>query len=186
MNLTNKNMAFTLLELLITLIIVSILATLAAPSWSKFIAKQKINIQVWELRRTLELARSFAVSQHLVWKVCMAAHSLVCVKEQGQRLLVFADLNNDHRVNKGEVLIKDIALSGTSIKLSASGRAYVRFKPTGEAMDSGNFLVCSNDQSITYGRQAIVFRSGRIRLSKDTDNDGYDDRVGKNIKCHKP
>lgn len=184
MNPVKKYTAFTLLELLVTLAIMSILVSLAAPSWSMLVAERKINFQVWELRRALELARSLAVSQHLVWKVCMAATSLACVKEQGQRLLVFLDANNDHRVNRDEVIVRDIEVSGTNIKLSASGRSYIRFKPTGDAMDSGNFLVCSDNQSIAYGRQAIVFRSGRIRLSRDTDDDGYDDRGGVNIRCH--
>lgn len=184
MSLIKTNAAFTLLELLVTLAIASILVSLAAPSGSRFIAERTINLRVWELRRTLELARGLAVSQHQVWKVCMAAASLACVKQQGQRLLVFRDANRDHRVNADEIIIKDIAVLGVSITLSASGRSSIRFKPTGEAMDSGNFLVCSENQTITYGRQAIVFRSGRIRLSKDTDNDGYDDRGGANIRCY--
>ena len=184
MSLVKKYPAFTLLELLATLAIMSILVSLAAPSWSRFIAERKINLQVLELRRTLESGRSLAVWQHLVWKVHMAATSLACVKEQGQRLLVFFDANNDHRLNTDGVIFRDIELLGTNIKLSASGRSYVRFKPTGHAMDSGKFLVCSDNKSIAFGRQAIVFRSGRIRLSPDTDDDGHDNRGGGNIRCH--
>ncbi len=60
----------------------------------------------------------------------------------------------------------------------------MRFKGSGEALDSGNFLVCSENQSVTYGRQTIIFHSGRIRLSRDSDNDGHDDRGGVNIRCH--
>ena len=184
MNSFKHYSAFALVELLVTLSIMSILVSLAAPSWAAFLAERKINLQVWELRRTLELARGLAVSQHQVWKVCMATGSLVCVKEQGERLLVFRDTNNDHRFNSSEILYRDTKLSGGNIKLSASGRAYVRFKGSGEALDSGNFLVCSENQSMTYGRQTIIFRSGRIRLSRDSDNDGHDDRGGVNIRCH--
>ncbi|MGB2218022.1 MAG: hypothetical protein ACPHZ8_06680, partial [Porticoccaceae bacterium] len=64
----------------------------------------------------------------------------------------------------------------------ASGRSYVRFKASGEAMDSGNFLVCGKGGG-DYGRKTIVFRSGRVRLSKDTDGDGYDDLRGVKITC---
>ena len=62
MNRVKKYTAFTLLELLVTLAIMSILVSLAAPSWSTLVAERKINFQVWELRRALELARSLAVS----------------------------------------------------------------------------------------------------------------------------
>lgn len=69
--------------------------------------------------------------------------------------------------------------------MSASfGRPYIRFTRSGEALDSGNLEVCSADQSVDYGRQAIVFRSGRIRLSSDSDGDGYDDVGGTKIACH--
>lgn len=71
MSLVKKYAAFTLLELVVTLAITSILVSLTAPSWSRFIAERNVNLQVWELRRTLELARGLAVPQHLVWKVCI-------------------------------------------------------------------------------------------------------------------
>ena len=51
-------------------------------------------------------------------------------------------------------------------------------------LESGNIEVCSTNQAVDYGRQAIVFRSGRIRLSSDSDGDGYDDAGGTKIECH--
>ncbi len=184
MNSGKKDSGFTLVELLVTLGIMAILASLTAPSWATFLADRKINLQVWALRKNLELARGLALSQQQIWKVCLADSSQVCLKEEAERLLIFRDANNDHRVNTDEVLYRDVELQDTPIKLSASGRAYIRFKGTGEAMDSGNFLVCAKNEAMIYGRQTIVFRSGRIRLSRDTDGDGHDDRGGINIRCH--
>ena len=40
-------------------------------------------------------------------------------------------------------------------------------------MESGNFEVCASDPNVIKGRQVIIYRSGRIRLSKDTNQDGY-------------
>lgn len=183
MNSIKYSSAFTLIELLVSLGIISILMALAAPSFQRLAARTAIKNQAWEIRRSLELARSLAVSQKSIWKVCTANLSFSCVKEKGQRLLVFADSNNDNQFNGKDVLHRDHKIPDLNIKLSASGRLAVRFKPNGEAMDSGNFLICGQNQITDFGRQTIIFRSGRVRLSKDTNNDGYDNRGQKRIIC---
>lgn len=180
---SNSDKGFTLAELLVSIAILAVLATLAIPSFNNLLDRQAISQQAWEVRRALELARGLAVAEQQVWKVCMADLNLQCVKQQGQRLLVFRDSNNDHLVNGQDKLQLNLQIQSRNIRLSASGRSYIRFKGSGEALDSGNFLFCGNDKSSQYGRQTIVFRSGRVRLSTDTDGDSYDDAGGKKISC---
>ncbi len=180
---SNSDKGFTLAELLVSMTILAVLAALAVPSFNNLLNRQAISQQAWEVRRALELARGLAVAEQQVWKVCMADLNLQCVKQQGQRLLVFRDSNNDHLVNGQDKLQLNLQIQSRNIRLSASGRSYIRFKGSGEALDSGNFLFCGNDKSSQYGRQTIVFRSGRVRLSTDTDGDSYDDVGGKKISC---
>ena len=180
---SNSDKGFTLAELLVSIAILAVLATLAIPSFNNLLDRQAISQQAWEVRRALELARGLAVAEQQVWKVCMADLNLQCVKQQGQRLLVFRDSNNDHLVNGQDKLQLNLQIQSRNIRLSASGRSYIRFKGSGEALDSGNFLFCGNDKSSQYGRQTIVFRSGRVRLSTDTDGDSYGDAGGKKISC---
>ncbi|MGB1403284.1 MAG: GspH/FimT family pseudopilin [Porticoccaceae bacterium] len=182
MNIGKVATGLTLVELIIGLAILAVLLSLASPSFQRFTNRQIIRHQIWELRRALELARGLAVAQQTIWKVCMATNNHHCVKQGGQRLLVFQDSDNDHRRDATESLHLDLQNSSTIVTLSASGRSYVRFKASGEAMDSGNFLVCGKGGG-DYGRKTIVFRSGRVRLSKDTDGDGYDDLRGVKITC---
>ena len=180
---SNSDKGFTLAELLVSMTILAVLAALAVPSFNNLLNRQAISQQAWEVRRALELARGLAVAEQQVWKVCMADLNLQCVKQQGQRLLVFRDSNNDHLVNGQDKLQLNLQIQSRNIRLSASGRSYIRFKGSGEALDSGNFSFCGNDKSSQYGRQTIVFRSGRVRLSTDTDGDSYDDVGGKKISC---
>jgi type IV fimbrial biogenesis protein FimT len=175
--------AFTFIELLVSLSILSILLSLAAPSLQRTITRSAIKTQAWEIRRALELARGLALTQQQIWKVCIANSAAQCVKQYGERLLVFRDSNNDYRVNGSDILYRDHRLPDLDIKLSASGRRAVRYKPNGEAMDSGNFLVCGKHKITDYGRQTIVFRSGRVRLTSDEDNDGYDEKGALKIQC---
>ena len=183
MNSIKTFSGFTFVELLVSLTILSILLSLAAPSFQRAITRSAIKTQAWEIRRALELARGLALTQQQIWKVCTANSAAHCVKQYGERLLVFRDSNNDYRVNGSDLLYRDHRLSDLNIKLSASGRLAVRYKPNGDAMDSGNFLVCANNAITDFGRQTIVFRSGRVRLTRDSDNDGYDEKGAQKVQC---
>lgn len=177
--------AFTLLELIITLAIAAILLVIATPSFTNFTQKRAVSQKTVQVRSALELARGLAISQKQIWTVCTVNTLNACIKEDGLRLLVFRDDNLDNSFSAGESLQQDIDINAVEIELSASfGVNYMRFSGSGEAMESGNFEVCSSNQNFDYGRRAIIFRSGRIRLSSDTDGDGYDDNGGVKIECH--
>jgi len=175
---------YTLVELLVSLVVLSCLLSLALPSYSGYKSRRAISIKTWEIKRSLEFARSLAVTQNKILKVCSATAGYQCVRRFGERLLVFQDQNGDHQWTQGEPLYRDTELGKFDIKLSASRRAYIRFKGSGESLESGNFLVCLASAE-DFGRQVIVFRSGRIRLSKDINKDGYDDKSGQQIICDK-
>ncbi|MGB0449942.1 MAG: GspH/FimT family pseudopilin [Porticoccaceae bacterium] len=177
--------AFTLLELIITLAIVAILLVIATPSFTNFAQKRTVSQKTVELRGALQLARGLAISQQQIWTVCSVNALNACVKKDAVRLVVFRDNNLDNSLGAGESLQQDIDLNAVQLELAASfGRSYIRFSAKGEAMESGNYQVCSRDQDFAYGRRIIIFRSGRVRLSSDSDGDGYDDNGGVKIECH--
>ena len=175
---------FTIVELMVTLAIAAILLAVAVPSFTLFAQKRAISQKTVQVRNALELARGLALSQRQVWTVCTVDASDSCVSSAGLRLLVFRDDNDDKDFNTGEMLQQDIDINSIELEISASGRSYIRFARSGEALESGNIEVCSTNQAVDYGRQAIIFRSGRIRLSNDSDGDGYDDTGGTKIECH--
>jgi Tfp pilus assembly protein FimT len=142
------------------------------------------------VRNALELARGLALSQRQILTVCTVNALNSCVSTGGLRLLVFFDLDLDldldlsNGFNAGDNLHQDLDINSIALKMSASfSRPYMRFARNGEALESGNLEVCSTNQSVDYGRQVIVFRSGRIRLSSDSDGDGFDDSGGTKIEC---
>jgi prepilin-type N-terminal cleavage/methylation domain-containing protein len=176
---------FTIVELIVTVAIAAILLAVAVPSFTSFAQKRAISHKTVEVRNALELARGLALSQRQVWTVCTVDASNSCVSSEGLRLLVFRDDNDNKDFDTGEILQQDVDINSIALQMSASfGRSYMRFARNGEALESGNIEVCSTNQAVDYGRQAIVFRSGRIRLSSDSDGDGYDDTGGTKIECH--
>jgi|TARA_B110000240_G_scaffold79405_1_gene90507 type IV fimbrial biogenesis protein FimT len=174
---------FSLIELLICISILSLLLTISLPSMTSFTGQQRVAVQIIEIRNSLQLARSLAVMQGKIWKVCMLDAQQNCVKQNGVSLVVFRDDNNDNQRNQDEKSAKTSTIEKLNIKLSASNRAYIRFKMTGESMESGNFEVCASDPNVIKGRQVIIYRSGRIRLSKDTNQDGYHESTSGLITC---
>ena len=55
---------FTLIELMMTMVIVGILVTLAAPSFNNFVLKSRVNSAATELQMSLLLARSEAAKRN--------------------------------------------------------------------------------------------------------------------------
>ena len=162
-----QRQGFSLFEMLICISILSILLFISLPSMSSMTSNQRVSTQITQIRQALYLARSLAVTQGQIWKVCLVDVSNLCVKEGGKSLVVFRDDNNDHQLNSNETVKKTSETRGVKIKLSASNRAYMRFKITGESLESGNFQVCRMDSLKSHGGKVIIYRSGRIRVSMD-------------------
>ena len=60
----NRLSGFTLIELMMTMVIVGILVTLAAPSFNNFVLKSRVNSAATELQMSLLLARSEAAKRN--------------------------------------------------------------------------------------------------------------------------
>ena len=56
-----KEQGFTLIELMLTIAILAIIATMAAPSFGNILSRQQLNVNTRELMSTLSQARSQAV-----------------------------------------------------------------------------------------------------------------------------
>ena len=180
-NLKN-NLGYTLTELLVGLVIMSLLIGLLVPSYMGFKSRRAIGLKAWDIKRSLELARSIAVTQNIQMKVCTTDTNYHCVKKHGSRLVVFFDRNKDHRWTVDEPIYRDTKIGDFDITLSASRRAYIRFKGSGESMESGNFLICLVAAG-NFGKQVVIHWTGRIRLSKDSNKDGYDDSSVGKVSC---
>ena len=62
---TNQTAGFTLIEVLVVVIIASILAGIAAPSWLGFLNRQRVNTVKTELMQTLKNAQQDAIQRRL-------------------------------------------------------------------------------------------------------------------------
>lgn len=183
----NKNRAFTLIELLICISIVSILMTSAVPAFTQLLDKRKVDVHKQRLVKTLQLARTTAVTNNKKVTLCPTQSGSSCTSNWSSGYLVFIDDNGDREfTNNEEILYQFISTDEkSSVYWRAFGtRSSLQWLQTGITNhQNGSFILCYDNQP-EYSRGLYLTKAGRIRFSKDTDGDNiHENSTGSPISC---
>lgn len=175
------NKGFTLIELMITLVVVVILVSLAAPSFNSMIRENRLTTQANDLLGVLQLAKSEAIRRGV--QVTMLRESNTAgVWHEGWR--VFTDWNRNETFNgnadatdcsdEGQdcyLLFQDSIGNNLSIT-SGKYDDWIAFSPSGEVLvkggglPMGNFIICTPDSN---GRELVVNNAGRMQIRERAD-----------------
>ncbi|WP_444926611.1 GspH/FimT family pseudopilin [Microbulbifer sp. TRSA002] len=158
---------FTLLELLITLCILSILLFIGLPSFTQIIEKTQLKLAGEEIISAIQLTRNTAVVKN----------QRVTMRNSGGWDLgweVFIDTDNDgFRGERDTLVMSGPKLDKVKVLSNFPLRDYISFIGTGEsrkagslqgALQMGSLYVCSLDGS--EGLALILFHSGRLRVEQ--------------------
>lgn len=171
----SKLKAFTIIELLITLTILSISLSIAIPSFNSFIDKTKLKTSALSLHATLTQARNHAISNQVTVIVCQANDNNYqqCspTRERYDNWqngwISYADLNKNNELDTDDqILTVRQALSQTAVVFNQVGR--LRFFPLGSARSAGFYICSSNSSQTQYIR---LLHTGRSRMSQDLNPD---------------
>jgi type IV fimbrial biogenesis protein FimT len=77
---------FTLLELLVVLVIISVLSAYAIPAFSESVQRYRASAEISALGTDLQLARSEAVKRGLSVKVCPSSNGTTCTSASGWQI----------------------------------------------------------------------------------------------------
>lgn len=181
MSLFHRQQGFTLLELLITLSIVSILFAISAPQFGETIAKNRVSATTDSVIRTVQLARSESIKRGNRVVACLSDHTLTCNPASSDRILVFSDENRSGQPSITDDIIKTIEFDPDTATVSYN-RPYLGFAATGYAAGTnGTFKVCDISGR---GDFVIVSSLGRARKGRDYDGDGIVEKPpGTPINC---
>jgi type IV fimbrial biogenesis protein FimT len=182
-NTSNQlNRGFTLVELMITLAIMAILATVAVPSFRQVIASTRLSAATNELLAALNQAKSEAIRSGNRVTLCPSTDAATCLTAGNSNFangwIIFHDRT---RASANAVVdVEDTIfqegqnLNDQLLIRSTSSTPYASFSPDGTAklINGGvfnNFIrVCSQSTALSNDKRARIIsiqRSGRIEVT---------------------
>lgn len=155
----------TLIELLIAVAMLSIMASLAAPAWQKFAARQALVAQSNALVGLIYQARSDATEKGAVL-ICAGQGDCAEFGDHDNSLRVFLDSNDNRRFDQPDQLLAywqghaEMTIQWRSFR----NRPWLRLTRNGTAWyQNGHFLLCYRGQA----SRVTVTRIGRPRVERD-------------------
>lgn len=175
-----KQDGFTLVEMMVVLVILSVLIVISAPGLSDLIKNNRMLSQVYGMRAALNGARSEALAQRSFVTLCRSNDGANCGGSWNQGYIAFVDANGDGVVDDPNsptgdqvFLSKVLDVDSLDIQYSkdpndpVSGR--VRFDSQGYArLFNGTFTVC-DIRGANDARGIIVTAAGIVRALDPND-----------------
>lgn len=162
-----RQRGLTLLELMIVLIMVSILAVLAGPSFTGSISRSEVNSMRDGLASAFQFARSEALKRKGPVTACSSTDQASCSGAWQNGWIVFSDTDGDGALDGGEqILLVEYGTDGVNAYASAANS--VTFSSIGRATaGAGAYGFCHPHQN-TVGKSLTVTVTGALTRSKDT------------------
>lgn len=161
-----KTSGLTLIELMVTLAVIAILASVAVPGFQTYTANNRQITQINALVASLNFARSEATKRGLPVAMCTSSNGSSCTNgnwEDGWLVFVNADNDSPPAVSAGDELLRITGklggghtLRGDTVVASA-----VTFSPRGFASGTGVFTLCDS-RGASQARQVEIALTGRV------------------------
>ena len=170
---STRSMGFTLIELMITIVVLAIILVIATPSFVRQLDAQAIDGGCQELAKSISLARIEGIRRSRAVSVAPACGS---TWTQGWNVFVDVDLaqNQCYRASDGDILITASNVpqrSMTVVPTLPSGVLAIQYTGTGTALQVGGTsgfgaasFTCSIAGSIAQQRVVSVSSFGQSRI----------------------
>ena len=166
---------FTLVELLVTLAVLSIVASMALPAFSAMVESNRRVATVNDLLGSLHAARAEAITRNRRVTVCRSnAARTACLTGEGDwddGILVFIDPANTGVFDSGEAILASADGPRGTLRLrSFDFGSALTYTPNGRLLGnaSGRFLICALEDETAENAVAIS-TTGRPRRDDGGD-----------------
>ncbi len=163
-----RQFGFTLIELLVTLVVASVLATLAVPAYQGLIRDTRFTTQINDFVAALHYARSEAVKRGS--NVNLDALSVTTNWTSGWRAYADTDADGVQDVGETDIRRGDALSAPLSLTAGPAGTTSVRYRPTGTitSVNPITFDLCDSNVAGETGRRITIAAIGRISIADFT------------------
>jgi len=197
----NKNIqGFTLIELIVTLAVVSILLLTGIPMLNQMTSNNRLVTQINNIAGSLAVARSESIKRGASITLCGSTDGATCNSSSWESgWIIFSDANNNAVFDSAtESMLKIVApfSGGSTLRLSQSDSAsIIRYRSDGSLRDldadatltdRGTFTLCDNTASTTKAKAININPLGRVSRAEDTDDPEdkiVNDVTGVDVSC---
>jgi len=167
-----QNKGLTLVELLITLIILSIAFSMAVPAMDREITKSRQRELIATYHGAFSFARSQAIHTGTLVTICPLSSNNRCIDDWTLPAAIFPDGDKDLQPDESTVWKLIQPVPNYRIKSRTGGRGYLTFGPKGLIHGaSGSLIACPEQNSRQPMSYLTVNRGGRFRAVHDKDLD---------------
>lgn len=167
------NQGFTLIELIVSLAVVSIIIINVLPNLGNLVARERSTVLINTLAGAFAYARTEAIMKQKPVVTCQSDDGNKCsiTADWHNGWIIFTDENNNKQHDTNEELLRVYTAieNGTRAKFDrVTNYYYVRYQPSGRAYPNGTFLICNPNAGV--GKALVLAMTGRVRLSKTQPN----------------
>jgi len=168
--LSGSRAGFTIVEVLITLVIVGVMLVVAIPPMVDFLEDMQMSSDTNDLLSSLLMARSEAVTRNSTVSLCKIDPNspTACDNSESWQSgwIAFEDLDADGVRDGGEEILETYLGMGESTSVTSTGFAnYLSYRPSGATNTNGNLTICVNS---TIAQDIVINATGRPRIAESS------------------
>ena len=159
---TNRQHAFTLLELMVTIAIAGIIMAVAVPGLRTFIQNERLTSTTNSLLADLMLARSKAVEQNLPTILCASSNQSSCTGGSlADGWIVGVDTNNNGVLEADERIKVQQGIDG-DVKFSNNMGGTINYDSRGFNPGAIGMISVCDDRGVDHAKSLSISRTGRV------------------------
>lgn len=170
-----RNHGFTLIELIIAMLIISILMAYALPNYRNFKQNQTMTQELNRLSATINFARSQSIiaGEHII--LCATQSFTACDGDSQwhKGWMVFTDKNQDKVFNNNDMMIlNENNMSGQLTAMASTHRPTIRFDRMGATPGTNLTIRFCDERGYEQGKAIIISNVGRPRIAQNISSCG--------------
>lgn len=169
---------FSLLELLVTLFLVSIIAAIAVPAFSNIVANGRIRTEVNALFHAIHIARKESLMRRTVVSICPSSNGKDCSAnlDWSSGWIMFNNRDHDEppQLDPGEALLQ-VHRAAADVRIQANRRG-LTLRALDKRATNGTIRFCDHHARGT-SRALVISYTGRPRVARENSR-------GEQYACH--